>query len=139
MILIVCLDENGGMAFNRRRQTRDAEQRRHLQTRLKGKTLWMNEYSAKLYQKEMTDVVCKSLKSITEVQDLKAKDYVLVETENVEAIVDRFDEIWVYHWNRSYPDDVVFPMNKLKEYRMCESEEFRGTSHDVIRFEVYRK
>ena len=50
MILIVCVDDAGGLGFNRRRQSQD----RALRARMLGKwgRLWMNAYSAGQFAKE---------------------------------------------------------------------------------------
>ena len=46
MILIVCLDDKGGMAFNRRRQSKDRVLREQILALTEGRPLWMNSYSA---------------------------------------------------------------------------------------------
>ena len=49
MILILCLDDKNGMAFNRRRQSQDALAREKLLSLTAGAPLWMNAYSAKQF------------------------------------------------------------------------------------------
>ena len=49
MILIVCLDNNNAMAFNRRRQSQDRAARERILALTAGAPLWMNGYSAKLF------------------------------------------------------------------------------------------
>ena len=52
MILIVCVDDNKGMMFNHRRQSQDRVLRRHILDRVGDAKLWMNGYSAKMFEKE---------------------------------------------------------------------------------------
>ena len=46
MIVIACLDDNGGMMFNHRRQSQDRVLRAHIAALVGGAMLWMNHYSA---------------------------------------------------------------------------------------------
>ena len=49
MIAIVCLDDENGMLFNGRRQSRDRVVTERIALLAAGKKLWMNEYSAGLF------------------------------------------------------------------------------------------
>lgn len=49
MILIVCMDENGGMAFNNRLQSQDIKLRERILTLTSNGTLLMNNYSRELF------------------------------------------------------------------------------------------
>ena len=49
MVIIVCLDEKGGMLFGGRRLSRDKAVTERVRQICKGKRLWMNSYSYKLY------------------------------------------------------------------------------------------
>ena len=49
MHLIVCLDDNNGMAFNHRRQTRDRELTRKMLDTVNGNPIWMSPYSYKMF------------------------------------------------------------------------------------------
>ena len=53
MILIVCLDENKGMLFNRRRQSRDRAVVEDMIKISQGTVLWIAPYSAGLFEKEI--------------------------------------------------------------------------------------
>lgn len=147
MRLIVCLDLNGGMAFNKRRQTRDVVQRRHMNEVLRGEVLLMSPYSEKLFREELTDVSIVAdeeryrtlIGAGSEGFEGEWPDNLFVERESVEALLDKADEIMVYQWNRSYPSDVRFPMERLSAYSKVREESFAGSSHDDIMFEVYRR
>lgn len=135
MKLIVCLDEDGGMAFNRRRQTRDRVQKEHLFRKIGDEVLWMSPYSAKQFAGEREE----GLSRISEDYLTLAgeEDYVLAERDAVNEVLEQVTELLIYRWNRSYPSDVVFPVEMLADRTLVESEEFRGSSHDCITFERY--
>ena len=46
MIIMICLDDRGGMLFNKRRQSQDVLLRQQILTETAGGRLWMNSYSA---------------------------------------------------------------------------------------------
>ena len=49
MALIICADDRGGMAFNRRRQSQDRIVREHILADAAGGQLWMSPYSARQF------------------------------------------------------------------------------------------
>ena len=50
MEIVVCLDENNGMMFNHRRQSRDRVVIDDILAQTQGRPLWMNDYSAPLFE-----------------------------------------------------------------------------------------
>lgn len=136
MKLIVCLDDKNGMAFNRRRQTRDRKQRIHMYDLIDGSKLYVAPYSEKLLKDEFGDLLVVD-KNYLELAG--EEDFVLAETDDVSSFINRADMIVVYRWNRSYLSDVVFPADVLEEYELKSSVYFSGTSHDVITCEVYER
>lgn len=52
MIVIACLDDNGGMMFNHRRQSQDRVLRAHIAALVGDARLWMNHYSAQQFDAE---------------------------------------------------------------------------------------
>ena len=52
MIVIACLDDNGGMMFNHRRQSQDRMLRAHIAALVGDARLWMNHYSAQQFDAE---------------------------------------------------------------------------------------
>ena len=129
MILIVCLDDNNGMMFNHRRQSRD----RVLVERIKEMTsdgvLWMNEYSAKLFGGGVT-VDADFLD--------KAADGEYCFVENVEPETDNAEKLIIYRWNREYPADMFFTAD-ISGMELESVYEFEGSSHECITEEIYRK
>lgn len=135
MIVIVCLDENGGMLFNGRRQSRDKAAAERIREICKGKRLWMNSYSYSLYGE---------LKDVETIPDedflVKAGDgeICLVETEALKPVEDKIEEIIVFWWNRKYPADMRFDLEPARWERVLASE-FPGVSHEKITEEVFKR
>ena len=126
MKLIVCLDDNNGMMFNKRRQSRDKILIEDVLELCKGEKLYTNEYSAKLFSEISVEVI----ENTAEIEDgyCFAENF-LVDEENVEEII-------VYKWNRLYPADTYFNIN-LENWTLAEVVDFEGSSHEKITRERY--
>ena len=126
MKLIVCLDDNNGMMFNNRRQSRDRVLVENVLELCNDEKLYTNEYSAKLFP-ENTVEMFESIDNIEE-------GYCFAEnfTVNEEYV----EEIIVYKWNRLYPADTHFNIS-LKNWNIIETVEFEGSSHEKITRERY--
>ena len=134
MKLVVCLDDGNGILFNKRRQSKDSILRQRLLERSRGSVLWMNAYSAAQFA-EMSD-------SIRVNEDVLSKagegEYCFVENLDVAPFADRINQVIVYKWNRKYPADTRFPMELFtSRWKLIESTEFAGSSHERITEEVY--
>ena len=131
MILIVCVDDAGGLGFNRRRQSQD----RALRARMLEKwgRLWMNAYSAGQFAKE---------DPVTADEDFLEKagpgDACFAEGPAAAEALDRAEKLVLYRWNRKYPADCHFPLDlEARGWRLEETEDFAGSSHEKITEEVY--
>lgn len=126
MKLIVCLDDNNGMMFNKRRQSRDKVLVENVLEFCKGEKLYTNEYSAKLFPENTVEM----FESIDNIED----GYCFAEnfTVNEEYV----EEIIVYKWNRLYPADTYFNIEPEK-WNLVETVEFEGSSHEKITRERY--
>lgn len=137
MIIIICLDDNGGMLFNRRRQSQDRFLRQQILTETAGSKLWMNSYSAKQFTEEPAG-------NIVVDEDFMDKappgDFCFVENIGPAAYEEKIEKIILYKWNRKYPGDFYFDI-PLEEHgwRLIETDEFAGHSHDKITKEVYEE
>ncbi|MBQ7318751.1 MAG: hypothetical protein IJW97_01035 [Clostridia bacterium] len=136
MKLIVCLDDKGGMAFNRRRQSRDRLLCEDVVRTAGGATLWMHPYSVPLFESLTGDI-----KACEDYLDAAGKqDVCFCERETVGAYAARIDTVVVYRWNRRYPGDVFFDLDVgAAPWRCVEIGEFVGSSHEKITKEVYVK
>ncbi len=128
MKLIVCLDENKGMMFNKRRQSRDKILINDILELCKGNTLYTNDYSSRLFP-ENSVIITSNYAEISE------NDFYFAEnslpTENI-------GEVIVYKWNRVYPADTFFDID-LRGYSLVETKDFEGSSHEKITREIYKR
>ena len=134
MIVIVCIDDNGGLMFNNRRQSRDRKLISDMLEMTRGKKLYITEYSHKLF--EGADVIV----SDDLAADVGADDFCFVENEMANGLSAVSSEIVIYHWNRVYPHDVAFvaDLDKMGFYLESVSE-FEGYSHEKITKEIFKK
>ena len=123
MKLIVCLDDNNGMMFNNRRQSRDKILIENVLELCKGEKLYTNEYSARLFPENAVEI-CENPES----------GYCFAENFTVNE--NDIEEIIVYKWNRVYPADVQFSID-LKKWNLAETVDFAGSSHEKITRERY--
>ena len=123
MKLIVCLDDNNGMMFNNRRQSRDKILIENVLEFCKGEKLYTNEYSAKLFPENAVEI-CENPEN----------GYCFAENFTVDE--NDIEEIIVYKWNRVYPADVQFNID-LKKWNLAETFDFAGSSHEKITRERY--
>ena len=134
MKLIICVDDNGGMMFNKRRQSRDRKVVADILEMTRGNRLYIDGYSQKLFE-ETEAIVSADL-----CKDAQKDDFCFVETEIANELAKSAEEIVVYHWNRVYPRDVEFNTDVLKEgFQLCCTEEFEGYSHEKITKEIFKR
>ncbi len=126
MKLIVCLDDNNGMMFNSRRQSRDRVLIENILEYCKGEKLYVNEYSSKLFPENSVEI-CENLEKLE-------KGYFFA--ENILPNEESVEEIIVYKWNRVYPADVHFNID-LGNWKLTETVDFEGSSHEKITREIY--
>lgn len=137
MTVIVCLDDENGMLFNRRRQSQDRNLRADLLREADGKTVWMNAYSARQFHPLPENVqVAEDFW-----EQAGAGELCFLEDKSPETCAGRLDELEgliVYRWNRKYPADVFFTL-PLDGWTLARREDFAGSSHEKITKEVYFK
>lgn len=135
MNIIVCIDDEYGMLFNHRRQSRDRLLRERILMLTKGTKLWMNLYSAKQFEEE-----CAKNMFVDEafLHNAGNGDYCFVETEDITKHIPKIEKIILYRWNRRYPSDFKFALD-LSDWTMESTFEFAGSSHEKITEEIYRK
>lgn len=132
MILIVCVDDKLGMAFNNRRQSKDSALRADLLA-LTGGKLWMNAYSAAQFEED-----CEFYADDDFLDKAEIDDYCFVENADIAPYAERVSGVILYRWNRHYPSDKKFPIELFKDRWSLESSfEFAGSSHETITREVY--
>ena len=133
MILIVCLDDQLGMMFNRRRQSRDRVLIAEMLASAGERRLVVSPYSAPLFPADTPNL------SVADDPCAAALTGDLAFVENTDPLShrERVTELWIYRWNRIYPADRRFD-GDLTGFRLTETTEFVGSSHDKITKEVWK-
>ena len=135
MIVIVCVDNNLGMMFNNRRQSRDIEVVKKIIEFTKGSSLWMNKYSYELFE----ELDCNRINIDSGFLSETANgEYCFVENIDLEPYEKWVEKIIVFRWNTVYPSDHELDID-LGSWQLLESSEFVGKSHEKITMEVYSK
>ena len=133
MVIALCVDDQYGLLFNGRRQSRD----RVLLDRLleTDKTIWMNSYSAKMFSQLPGNVSVQD----NFMQAAGPEDICFVENVPITDLPENCDQLILYHWNRKYPADLYFPAEELKKWKLVSTYDFPGNSHDKITEKIYEK
>lgn len=133
MKIIACLDDNNGMLFNKRRQSRDRILCQKILSMTQGCVLWAHPYSEQLF----ADLDGKIKIDDRFLELAKPGEYCFVENLDVTPFIPLVQEIIIFRWNRVYPADLRFPVLPI-QFKKTESGEFAGSSHEKITMEVYR-
>ena len=135
MKLILCVDDNGGIAFNKRRQSRDRVLNGHILERCGAHKLWITPYTAKLFGADEAERFCVD-------EDCMARagedDFCFAEIRDPAPYLRRAKQVILYRWNRVYPADSYFNLPDTGWNRQSESE-FAGSSHEKITEEVFER
>lgn len=145
MNVMVCIDDQNGMQFGGRRQSRD---RRVTEDMIKmaektGTHLWISPFSEKLFQEAASQgLISETLGSLQVdtafLEKAAEQDYCFVENAPLQPLAGRISSVTVYRWNRKYPADTWLDID-LTEWTKESTEDFAGYSHEKITKEVYRK
>ena len=128
MTLAVCLDDENGLTFAGRRQSRDKEQLAHLAK--KAGHLFIAPYS------EPLGLPCPVTVAASLPGDAPADAVCFLEQLPADFSLAPFDTLLVYRWHRVYPADVRFP---LPDWPLADAEDLVGFSHETITCETYRR
>ena len=136
MHLYICLDDNNGLRFNRRRQSRDSAVCADVLRSSLEAPLHMTEYSRKLFAPADGNIICS--------EDPLARagkgEHCFAESLPLAPFLDRMESITVYRWNRSYPSDEKLDFDPIAAgFSVSSTVEFPGTSHENITKEVYTR
>ncbi len=131
MTLIFCVDDNFGLMFNKRRQSRDSVVLEDIKNRFEDEKICISSYSEKLFSESGIDyIVCDSFDN----QD----GICFVEAQYNPDLLAMADEIILYNWNRLYPADVHLDYQIILDYfKLAEALTFKGSSHTEIERDIY--
>ena len=133
MTVFLCIDDNRGMLFNNRRQSRDSEVINDML-----KTASGSVYAHSFSEKYLSTLSSSFAFSDTLLED--KKDFCFIENLDIAPYLSSIDSIILYKWNRDYPFDVTFDVDlKAEGYRLENKNDFAGSSHDKITKEVWVK
>ncbi len=132
MYLIICVDDDMGVSFNRRRQSQDRALRARILARTAQTRLWMSAYTARQF--EAGAAVCVSEDCINVAGH---DEYCFAELQISAPLPEDTQGILLYRWNRRYPSDCRFTLPP--EFHLAQRDEFAGFSHEKITEELYLK
>ena len=144
MVLVVATDDQGGMMFNKRRQSQDRVLRARILDLAKDSRLWMNAYTGRQFADsgDRAEIPMDG-GSQTEIliddaflEKAGTGEYCFVENASAAPYESRIEKIVLFKWNRAYPGDFFFDMD-LSAWKRIETEDFAGASHEKITQEVY--
>ena len=102
MKIVVCVDDLGGMCFNRRRVSRDRVVLADVAKDLGGGFLYAAEYSRALLSE------CKVPLMVSDdfLDAASSNDTCFLEERGLIGYEEKIDAMTVYRWNRRYPSDL---------------------------------
>ena len=135
MIVFTAVDDTNGMLFNKRRQSQDSVLREHMLTLCGENPLFVTPYTAKQFSAEQQ----ARLRIEENPLEAAAKgDFCFIETLPLMPYAEKIEKVCLYKWNRRYPADFFFDLPlSAPAWKLEETEEFAGTSHDTITKEVF--
>ncbi len=126
---IVCVDDDMGLIFNKRRQSKDSELRKWILTFLDDKKLFMDSYT----HGQFTDGPQEQLVVDDNYLSAMCDGDVCFAEKNTDALPGDCDYI-VCRWNRRYPSDVKFTADAA-DHDIELLAEIPGSSHEKITIE----
>ena len=128
MHIIACIDDRDGMLFNHRRVSSDRMLIQKICDLCATGKLWMNSYSAKLFDERPENMTVSD-----DFLHLAGRDdYCFVETAELLPFFESIKSVTLCCWNRKYPADTYFPRALLQGKQPVFTEEFPGNSHEKI-------
>ncbi len=135
MKLILCVDDQGGLTFNHRRQSQDRAVRADILQMCGDTKLWVTAYTAQQFDdSQQADLII----SETGFENAAPEDFCFAEDIKSDVYIDSASQIVLYHWNRIYPADCKLEL-PLIGWKHVECTEFHGYSHEKITKEVYTR
>lgn len=132
MKVIVCVDDNLGMLFHKRRQSRDAKVIENIFQMTE--KLWIHPFSDKLFPGYEGQVVVNE----EFLQRAGEGEVCFVENQQITPYEDKIEQIILYKWNRKYPADFKLDL-ELQNWELIEVLEFVGSSHERITRAIYQR
>lgn len=136
MNAIICIDDNNGMLFNKRRQSRDSRVLQNITTLTS--SIWISPFSERMFDEAQKELSFDLHIDVDFLKKAGAGEYCFVENQALLPFENKLEQVILYKWNRNYPSDFKLDLN-LCEWECVQTEEFAGTSHEKITREIYIK
>ncbi len=133
MNVIICLDDNNGMLFNNRRQSRDKALLSDAFGNLQGEKLYITSFSEKLMAE-----YCDKVTLCEDASTLQSGQWFFCENVDLTAFADKIEKLVVYKWNRVYPADFNCSLD-FSLFNLESESDFEGNSHSVITKQIFSK
>ena len=130
MRIVVCVDDDLGMMFNHRRQSKDQILLADMMSKVE--KLWIHSFSAKLLEGYENKITVDD----EFLEKAGIQETCFVENKELVPYMSKIEELVIYKWNRKYPSDFKFDID-LNEWELCDQNEFPGKSHEKITCEMY--
>ena len=135
MKIFICLDDNNGMMFNGRRQSRDEAVVKDILDFAGEEKVWVSSYSSKLFHTNQERILLEDNIS----KDTLIHGYCFMEDVPLKLYEDSIENLIVYCWNRVYPADVYLDIILNTDWEMIDTKEFGGKSHEKITRKIYTR
>ena len=136
MHVIVCLDNQNGMLFNRRRQSRDRAVIVDILQNLEGRLLKVRKFSEDIFPVDGETIWVSDQCP----EDVAENQVCFLEDAPLSPVLERITALTIYRWNRDYPGDFYLDIDPISAGLTLQARsEFPGYSHDKITKEVYVK
>ena len=135
LTVAVTVDDKMGIAFNKRRQSRDKLLIEDLCKNTDG-GIYVTSYSAPLFE-NFSD----RIKIVDDpISDCPEGGCCFLELTQISDHVNNISKLIIYRWNKVYPSDKKLVID-LNEYnlKLISSYDFTGKSHDKISKEIYQQ
>jgi hypothetical protein len=136
MTVIICIDDRGGMLFMKRRLSKDRLLIEDVSKMAENAVLYISDFSESLFADSDISTLCvpNPLESAGE------EDFAFIENLTLSESIEKIDRLVIYKWNRRYPFDFALDIVPEKQgFRLIESYDFKGYSHDNITKEIYER
>ncbi len=133
MEFIFCVDNNYGLKFAGRRQSRDIEIYKLLQNLNEIKKIYVKSESAPLFPNPDKLIITENIP-----ENSHNGEVFFCETPLPPELMQKAESIRLYKWNRDYPADEYFNTECLIGKTLVSTREFEGNSHKIITEEIYK-
>ena len=133
MNVILCLDDNKGLLFNNRRQSRDKAVLDDVFNGLNGEELTVTSFSEKLFADYSENIIVDDNPFENE-----ENSNIFAENLSLQQFMTKIDKITVYNWNRAYPCDFHCDVD-FSQLTLIEEIDLTGNSHEKITKQIFAK